>query len=95
MNGWRLKQSKRLNLFFSFKGVRNMKRIVTIREKSNDQLNNRLIELQNSLRRAVGRNKAGYPSPFAKDTMFISKLKKEKARILTILKERELKHNKP
>ena len=36
-----------------------MKRIATLREKSNDQLNERLREIGISLRRGAGRNFAG------------------------------------
>ena len=70
-----------------------MKRIATLREKSNDQLNNRISEISISLRRAGGRNYAGALPNWQKpdDSMFMSRLKKEKARILTLLRERELK----
>ena len=70
-----------------------MKRIATLREKSNDQLNNRISEIDISLRRAGGRNNAGADPSWQKstDSMFMSKLKKEKARILTLLRERELR----
>ena len=70
-----------------------MKRIATLREKSNDQLSNRLSEIDISLRRAGGRNYAGALPSWQKpnDSMFMLRLKKEKARILTILRERELK----
>jgi ribosomal protein L29 len=56
---------------------------------SNDQLKRRLNEIGNSLHRAVGKVKAG--GAYSKDSMFIRKLKKERARILTILRERELR----
>ena len=70
-----------------------MKRIATLREQSNDQLNKRLVEIGISLRRAGGRNFAGSQPNWQKpaDSMFMLKLKKEKARILTLLRERELK----
>lgn len=67
-----------------------MKQTVELRRMSNDQLKNRLTDLGNSLMRAVGRNKAGKPED---DSMYIRKLRKEKARILTLLRERELKIN--
>ena len=68
-----------------------MKRIATIRQNSDDQLKDRLRDIGNSLMRAKGRNVAGKPE---EDTMFISKLKKEKACILTILREREIEREK-
>jgi ribosomal protein L29 len=70
-----------------------MKRIATLREKSNDQLKERLMEIEISLRRGAGRNFAGASPNWQKpeDSMFMSKLKKEKARILTLFRERELK----
>jgi len=70
-----------------------MKRIASLREKSNDQLNNRLSEIRISLSRAGGRNYVGAEPNWQKptDSMFMSRLKKEKARILTLLRERELK----
>jgi len=70
-----------------------MKRIATLREQSNDQLNNHLSEIEISLKRAGGRNNAGASPNWQKpeDSMFMSRLKKEKARILTLLRERELK----
>ena len=66
-----------------------MKRVQNLRQMSNDQLKTRLDEIGNSLHRAVGKVKAG--GVYSKDSMFIRKLKKEKARILTILTEREIK----
>ena len=66
-----------------------MKNIVLTRQMSDDQLKNRLTDIGNSLHRAVGKTKAG--GVYSKDSMFIRKLKKEKARILTVLRERELK----
>ena len=66
-----------------------MKRIATLRENSDDQLKDRLREIGNSLHRAVGKTKAG--GQYSKDSMFIRNLKKQKARILTILREREIK----
>jgi ribosomal protein L29 len=62
-----------------------LKRIASLREKSNTQLKQRLEEIGMSLIRVRGFNRAGksYYHP-----MFARKLKKEKARILTILSER-------
>jgi ribosomal protein L29 len=68
-----------------------MRRVEELRRMSDDQLKNRLNEIAISLRRAVGKVKAG--GAIGKDTMYIRRLKKEKARILTILRERELKRN--
>jgi len=68
-----------------------MKHIATIRQYSDDQLKARLRDIGNSLIRANGRNAAGKPE---EDTMFIGKLKTEKARILTILREREINREK-
>lgn len=55
---------------------------------SNDQLKSRLNDIGNTLHRAVGKTKAG--GAYSEDSMLIRKLKKEKARILTILRAREL-----
>jgi ribosomal protein L29 len=68
-----------------------MRRVEELRRMSDDQLKNRLNEIANSLRRAIGKVKAGGTT--GKDTMYIRRLKKEKSRILTILRERELKRN--
>lgn len=71
-----------------------MKQLTQLRQKSDDQLKNRLREIDNSLLRARGRNKVGMPtdgSVFGGDSMFMRRLRKEKARILTILNERERK----
>ena len=46
-----------------------MKRIASLREQSNDKLNSRLVEIRNSLHRAVGKSKAGYDSPFGQNVM--------------------------
>ena len=69
-----------------------MKVIQDLRQKSDDQLKNRLNDIEISLRRTRGENKAGKPN---KNSMFIQKLRKEKARILTILREREIKRQHP
>lgn len=68
-----------------------MKNIVSLRNKSNDQLNDRLNEINISLRRmrqykAIQSTELGSPSTH--DTAYMSRLRKEKARILTILNER-------
>ena len=71
-----------------------MKRVVQLRQKSDYQLKNRLQEIGNSLLRARGRNRVGSPtdgSVYGGDSMFMWKLRREKARILTILNERERK----
>jgi ribosomal protein L29 len=68
-----------------------MRRVEDLRRMSNDQLKVRLNEIVISLRRAVGKVKAGGTT--GEDTMYIRRLKKEKARILTILRERELRRN--
>lgn len=65
-----------------------MKRVESLRQMSNDQLKNRLIEIGNSLHRAVGKVKAG--GIYSTDSDFIKKLRREKARILTIMREREI-----
>jgi len=66
-----------------------MRRVENLRQMSNDQLKKRLNEIGNELHRAVGKVKAG--GVYSEDSMFIRKLKKDKARILTILRERELR----
>jgi ribosomal protein L29 len=65
-----------------------MKRIASLRQMSNDQLKNRLNDIGPALSRAVQFNKAGKGE---KDTMRIRNLKDERARIYTILGERESK----
>lgn len=76
----------------------NMKKIVQIKAKSNDQLHNRLNEINISLRRIKGYNKGACKPPHEilrpnnkEDTMYQHKLKREKAQILTILNERKNK----
>ena len=68
-----------------------MKQVANLRQMSNDQLAKRRNEINISLMRQRGENTAG--GPRAKNTMFIRKLRREKAQILTILRERELKIN--
>lgn len=71
-----------------------MKALTNLRHMSNDQLNNRLIQIRSTLMRARGFNHAGKDVIGLKglkgknDTMFIRRLKKDQARILTILGER-------
>jgi ribosomal protein L29 len=69
-----------------------MKRIAELRQMSDDQLKARFTEINNSLRRGRGLIQAGHSSGHPKDkgnAMYMRKLKKDKARILTILSERE------
>lgn len=70
-----------------------MKPLVTLQQMSDDQLKNRLPEIETGLRRLRGMNKAGMDpqGQFFGQTNTLLKLRKEKARILTLLRERELK----
>lgn len=68
-----------------------MKQIKNLRQKSNDQLKNRLNDIEISLRRLRGFNEAqkGTQKGKKENPAMLWSLRKEKARILTILKERE------
>lgn len=68
-----------------------MKKITQLRNLSNEDLKKRLGEIGNSLMRAVGKTKAG--GQYSEDTMYIRKLRREKAQILTLLGERARKTN--
>lgn len=73
-----------------------MKRVRDLRMMSTDQLNRRLPELEIELHRARAHKKVVAMAPVASskskdDTKFMKRLRKEKARILTILRERELR----
>jgi len=64
-----------------------MKVLVDLRKKSNSQLERRLVEISLGLRRC---RSTGY----SENTMLIGKLRKERARILTILNERKQRKKK-
>jgi len=66
-----------------------MKKIQNLRNMSDDELKKQLKDIGNSLFRVVGKVKAG--GVYSKDSMLIRRLKKDKARILTLLREREIK----
>jgi ribosomal protein L29 len=72
-----------------------MKDVTQLRQNSDQQLKDRLNELAISLQRAHGLQhiKADFTmmTRIKGDTMFLKRLKREKAQILTILRERELK----
>jgi hypothetical protein len=80
------------------------KQMVSVIQMSNDQLNNRLTEISTELHRAFAYIKGGagtmptemYTRHNSENTMFIRKLRKERARIETVLSERRLgiKHSK-
>ena len=53
-----------------------MKRIASLREKSNDQLRSRLIDINATLMRAVGKVKAG--GQYSEDSMFMENSRKKK-----------------
>lgn len=72
-----------------------MKQLVQLRQKSNDQLNNRLNDIAVSTRRVQGYNKGACKSFQGNHPMLLHKLKREKAQILTILNERKLNINNP
>lgn len=66
-----------------------------LRQMSNDQLNSRLREIEMSVRRLRGWNYAGRTSENPKNNpAYLFKLRKEKARILTILAERKERKEK-
>lgn len=69
-----------------------MKQISDIRNMSNDQLQNRLNDIEISLRRQRSYNLVGIPGP-NNNSMYIGNLRKEKARILTVLNKREANRN--
>ena len=78
-----------------------MKAIVQLRQKSNDQLQRRLIEIDISLRRVRGYLYGACKPPGevtrgrgGENTMYAGNLRKEKARILTILNERKKRKEK-
>lgn len=72
-----------------------MKAVVDLREKSDEQLQNRLNEISISFRRTLSKNSTARELnakvSMGTNTMYLRKLKKEKARILTILNERKIK----
>ena len=69
-----------------------MKVLVELRQKSNDQLQNRLTQIALSLRRTMSKNTASSEVSSRQgsgtNTMYIGNLRRERARILTILNER-------
>ena len=71
-----------------------MKAIVQLRQKSDEQLHNRLNEIEISFRRTLAHNSASRDQASAAgqgvNTMYIGNLRRQKARILTILNERKL-----
>lgn len=70
-----------------------MKEIRNLRSMSNDQLQKRLGEIEISLRRLRGFNMAekGPTKSKKENPCMIGSLRKQKARILTILHERKLR----
>jgi ribosomal protein L29 len=68
-----------------------MKAIVQLRQQSNDQLQNRLVQIGNDMMRAKGSLHGNVKSPQIKNPMFIRHLRREKAQILTILHERRIR----
>jgi ribosomal protein L29 len=72
-----------------------MKKLVNLKQQSNEQLNNRLTEIAVSFRRTKAQNSATQDQAAASgsgvNTMYLGNLRKEKARILTILNERKTK----
>lgn len=72
-----------------------MKALASLREKSNDQLKSRLNEIEISFRRTKGKFSAARDQASkggsGENTMYLGNLRKQKARILTILHERELR----
>jgi large subunit ribosomal protein L29 len=69
-----------------------MKRTAELRQMSDEQLHERIKECTLSLQRLRGFNKAQYGSS---NPMMMRNLRKNKARCLTILRERELARSKP
>jgi ribosomal protein L29 len=73
-----------------------MKVLVQLRQKSNIQLTDRLSQIRISIIRFQGYNKGACQPPAGvvsegnhENTMFLHKLRKEQAQILTILNERK------
>jgi ribosomal protein L29 len=70
-----------------------MKRIVILTQQSNEQLNNQLNEIAISERRSKAYSSANRDRAAkhggGENTMYLGDLRKEKARILTILNERK------
>lgn len=69
-----------------------MKRIDDLKSMSDDQLRERITELDHSLMRIRGFQHGGYGSD---NPMMVRNLRKNKARCLTILKEREIEKKFP
>lgn len=65
-----------------------LKQLMNLKQMNNVQLQTRLRDIGNDLMRALGATKAG--GAYSKDSMFIRKLKREKAQIKTLLREREI-----
>ena len=78
-----------------WESVSSMKRLVQLREKSDEQLKNRLNEIELSFRRTKGKSSASRDtaskSSQGENTMYLGNLRKQRARILTILNERKHK----
>ena len=66
-----------------------MKGIIELRRRSTEELQRRLNQIGNDLLRARGSLHGNVKSPQTENPMFIRKLRREKAQILTILTERE------
>lgn len=73
-----------------------MRKVQELRTMSDDQLQRELNEIEISLRRLRGYNRAqkGTVKNKRENPAFMFSLRKRKARILTILRERELRKNK-
>ena len=72
-----------------------MKGIVQLRQRSTEELKNRLNEICNDLLRARGwQHGQAVKTPQMDNPMFLRKLGREKAQILTILHEREAKNER-
>jgi len=71
-----------------------MKGIVQLRQRSSQELKDRLNQISNDLMRARSWQHDGgvIHTPQADNPMFIRKLRREKAQILTLLHEREAKN---
>lgn len=67
-----------------------MKDVVQLRQRSTDELRKRLEDINRSLLKERGNVKAGKNQGAKKNPMYYGKLRRDKARILTILREREL-----
>jgi ribosomal protein L29 len=72
-----------------------MKKHALLKQKSNEQLNERLNEIEISFRRTKAKNSANQDMAAASgqgvNSMYLGNLRKEKARILTLLNERRNK----